>query len=598
MADKRLSFRFRFPWRNSPRSKEEPEPRPTPKTQNPAQSTTTVAPERPPFRPAGKTSVKGSPSQAQGPQKTDLPPSRAASESPKTQSPSRLSPSKNSHPTTQQSSPPSAASSQSQLLQEEAISQPQKPRRKIQIISETDSSAEDSTPRETTSHTRETSPKSIKVYASSDKSDSDTLIGDHKQLSESEAESKEHKEAEKVVQVPAVEEKTDDPGYTEPLQERVTQLPAAAKDSGNQAKDPLGDALQADQRKEKQEKVTELHAGATDPGNHTKDPLGVALQADQQHEKQERVAELHAAATDSGHHTKDQLGVASQADQQHEKQERVAELHTAATDSGNHTKDQLGAALQADQQQEKKENFDRKEMLATTSSDKKPIKTERSSSRVYIRKMVASTGERPPPNKEIREDVSKVDKLAIGQQMLDKPVGVVTLTGKNRGAVMLFSSEPEKREEPVHIRRGYKLNPDDNEATTDGEVSNEEEIFEDQIFEGDQQYINSNVQSINNSIVCSSSVTERNPGVAVFSSNPPESIDSNKESDSLQTHKAQVIQTPADKLTHESTVRRRCLGGLFMESSDSEPDNPAKPRRHGCRYICRKESKETEIGIV
>ncbi|PRQ27055.1 hypothetical protein RchiOBHm_Chr6g0301251 [Rosa chinensis] len=233
-------------------------------------------------------------------------------------------------------------------------------------------------------------------------------------------------------------------------------------------------------------------------------------------------------------------------------------------------------------------------MLATTSSDKKPIKTERSSSRVYIRKMVASTGERPPPNKEIRE----VDNLAIGQQMLDKPVGVVTLTGKNRGAVMLLSSEPEKREEPVHICHGYKLNPDDNEATTDGEVSNEEEIFEDQIFEGYQQYINSNVQSINNSIVCSSSVTERNPGVAVFSSNPPESIDSNKESDSLQTHKAQVIQTPADKLTHESTVRRRCLGGLFMESSDSEPDNPAKPRRHGCRYICRKESKETEIGVV
>ncbi|KAM5564914.1 hypothetical protein ABKV19_019119 [Rosa sericea] len=562
MADKRLSFRFRFPWRNSPRSKEEREPRPTPKTQNPAQSTTTVAPERPPFRSAGKTPVKGSPSQAQGPQKTDLPPSRAASESPKTQPPSRLSPSKNSHPTTQQSSPPSATSSQSQLLQAEAISQPQKPRRKIQIISETDSSAEDSTPRETTSHTHETSP--IKVFASSDKSDSDTLNGDHKQLSESEAESKEHKEAEKVVQVPAAEEKTNDPGYTEPLQERVTQLPAAAKDSGNQAKDPLGDALLADQRKEKQEKVTELHAGATDSGNHTKDPLGVALQADQQHEKQERVAELHAASTDSG----------------------------------NHTKDPPGVALQADQQQEKKENFDRKEMLATTSSDKKPIKTKRSSSRVSIRKMVASTGERPPPNKEIREDVSNVDKLAIGQQMLDKPVGVVTLTGKNRGAVMLLSSEPEKREESVHIRRGYKLNPDDNEATTDGEVSNEEEIFEDQIFEGDQQYINSNVQSINNSIVCSSSVTEGNPGVAVFSSNPPESIDSNKESDSLQTHKAQVIRTPADKLTHESTVRRRCLGGLFMESSDSEPDNPAKPRRHGCRYICGKESKETEIGIV
>lgn len=123
MADKRHSFRFRFPWSHSPRTKDEP------KTKNPAQSTSTVVPDdRPPFRPAGKAPVKDTPSQSQKPQKTEPPPSHAASESPKTQSPSRLSPSKKSHPTTQQSSPPSPAS-QSQPV-EEAISQPQKHRRK------------------------------------------------------------------------------------------------------------------------------------------------------------------------------------------------------------------------------------------------------------------------------------------------------------------------------------------------------------------------------------------------------------------------------------------------------------------------------------
>ncbi|XP_050366450.1 uncharacterized protein LOC126784942 [Argentina anserina] len=595
MADKRQSFRFRFPWSNSTRSKKESEPSPTPKTQSPAQSSTTLGPgERPPFRPAGKAPVKDSPSQAQGQQKTGHPPSPAASESPKsTESPSRLSPSKKSHPSTQQSSPPSPATFQSQPVQEEAISQPQNHRRKIDIIYETDSSSKDSTPRATTSQTRETSPRSIKIFASSDKSDSDTLNGDHKQLSESETESKRHEKAERVVHIPAVEEKTN--GYTEPLQERITQLHAAAKDSGNQAKDPLTVALHADQQHEKQEKATELHATPTESENHTNDPLGVALQANQQPEKQVFVTALHAVPRESGNHPKEPHGVALQAEQQHEKQ--------ASIDLGNHTKDSLGVALQADQRQEKNESFDRKVIQSTTSSGEKSMKTEKSSSRVSIQKMVASSGERAPPKKEIKEDVSKVDKLAIPHQMLDKPVGVVTLTGENRGAEMLLSSEPEKREEPVHIHRSYKLNPDDNEATTtDGEVSTTEEMFEDQMNEGDQQrgtYINSNVQSVNNSIVFNSSVTGRNPGVAIFPSNLPESIISHKDkSDLPQTHKSQVIQTPANRLAHESTVRRRCLRGLLLESSDSEPENPAKPRRHGCRYVCGKESKETDVGIV
>lgn len=489
MADKRQFFRFRFPWRKNPRPTEEPQPRPTTtaKTPNPAQSTTTVPVERSPFRSAGKARVKGSPSQAQAPQKNDpspASPSRAASESPKPQSPSRLSPSKTSQPTTQQTSLPSPASSQSQPPRE---SQP-----KIEIISETVSNAQDSSPRESTVQNHETSQKTVDIFASDDNSDSDTLGGDHKQLSESETDSKEHKEAEKVVQVPTVEEKTKD---QEPIQERVT------------------------------------------------------------------------------------------------------EVHAATTDSGNQAKDTLGVALQAEQQQQKQETYDKKEILAATDSDDTPNKT--ASSRMSIRKMVSSPEEQAPPNKEIREDASKVDKLAAtGQQMLEKPASVVTLTGENRGATML--SEPEKQEESVNVRCSYKLDPDDSAeaTTTDGEVSDREEIFKDEMSTERRVSINSNVQSINNSILFNSSVTERNPGVAVFSRKPSESIYSNGNSDSLQTHKAQIIQTPADKLTHESTVRRRCLRGLLMESSDSEPDNHEKPRRHGCRYICGKERRETDIGIV
>lgn len=471
MADKRQFFRLRFPWGKKPRPTEEPEPRPTTtaKTQNPAQSTTTVPVERSPFRSAGKAPVKGSPSQAQAPQKNDSPPaspSRAARESPKPQSPSRLSPSKSSQPTTQQTSPPSPASSQSQPLRE---SQP-----KIEIISESVSNAQDSSPIESAFQNHGTSPKAVDILASDDNSDSDTLGGDHKQLSESETDSREDKEAEKVVQVPTVEEKTKD---QEPIQERVTQVHAATTDSGNQAKDPVG------------------------------------------------------------------------------------------------------VALQAEQQQKKQETNDKKEIPAATESDDTPNKT--ASSRMSIRKMVSSPEEQAPPNKEIREDASKVDKLAAtGQQMLEKPASVVTLTGENRGATMLL--EPAKQEETAHIRCSYKVDPDDSAeaTTTDEEVSDREEVFKDEMSTEKRVSINSNVQSINNSILFNSYVTERNPGVAIFSRNPSESIYSNGNSDSLQTHKAQIIQTPADKLTHESTVRRRCLRGLLMESSDSEPDNHEKPRRH------------------
>lgn len=510
MADKSKPFRFRFSLRKrgSQRgSQVEPEARPVAKAQNPAQTTTNVPVGRPPFRSAGIAPVKPSRSKAQAPSRTEHPPPSPspsrANESRKPSgstteaqidvessppSPSRVasqpsqaasqvsSPQTQPQPTVPESSwlpsfsaqPPSPAS---QPEPKEAIPQPN-----AEIVtSETISNA----PREITVQTHPALAEA-ETIASSEKVDPDTIGGDQKQLPESETESKEDKEGKKVGQVLTKDEKTNDPGYGEPMQETVIQL--------------------------------------------------------------------HAAVTGSGEHTQGPVGVASQAEEQHEKQE----------------------------------TSDRTETFTTTSSSSKPIKTpkDRSTSRMSFQKIVSSTAEQAPPHKQIREDARKLHKQATGNQMLENLVSVITLTGENRGASMHSSSEPAKEEESVHIHRRYKSNPDDSlESTTDEEVNNKDRSFEDGTSQDDQQtsaYINSNVQSINNAIVFNSFVTEGNSGVeAVFPQNPAESIKSNGKSEPLETHNAQF------------TIRRRCLRGLFLEPSDSDPDNPEKPRRHGCRYSCR-----------
>ncbi|XP_021831912.1 uncharacterized protein KIAA0754 [Prunus avium] len=521
MADKSKPSRFRFPWRKrgSQRgSQVEPESRPVAKAQNPAQTTTNVPVERPPFRPAGIAPVKPSPSQAEAPSRTEHPP---PSPSPSRANESRkLSGSTTETQIQVESSPPSPSRVASQPSQ--AASQVSSPQTQPQpIVPETSwlpsfsaqppSPASQAEPKEAipqpnaeivTSETISNAPREITVQthpalaeaetiASPEKVDPDTIGVDQKQLPESETESKEDKRETKVVHVLTKEEKTNDPGYGEPMQEAVIQL--------------------------------------------------------------------HAAVTGSGEHTQGPVGVASQAEEQHEKQE----------------------------------TSERTETFATTSSSSKPIKTpkDRSTSRKSFQTIVSSTAEQAPPHKEIGEDACKLHKQATGNQMLENLVSVITLTGENRGASIHSSSEPAKEEESVHIRRSYKSNPDDSlESTTDEEVNNKDRSFEDGTSQDDQQtsaYINSNVQSINNAIVFNSFVTEGNPGVeAVFPQNPAES------------HNAQFTKTPSEKLTHESTVRRRCLRGLFLEPSDSDPDNPEKPRRHGCRYSCGGKRTDTEIGIL
>ncbi|KAL5704658.1 hypothetical protein ACHQM5_023050 [Ranunculus cassubicifolius] len=206
----------------------------------------------------------------------------------------------------------------------------------------------------------------------------------------------------------------------------------------------------------------------------------------------------------------------------------------------------------------------------------------------------AHTNVHPVPLKEIRDNISK-----FAQRISDHPenitdensVSVITLTGENTGATMKLGTESEQNESKIHIYRGYKLSQEDvSEATTDGENNPKRKSKTDTAAV--PIYINSNTQSINNSILLNSSLTEGNPGVHVaFNHYRNDPVKSNNRA---EARKADFNVTPSQKLTYEPTVKRRCLRGLMMELSDSDPENPDKPRRHGCRYDCKEKQKGRE----
>ena len=290
----------------------------------------------------------------------------------------------------------------------------------------------------------------------------------------------------------------------------------------------------------------------------------------------------------------------------------IAELVSSAT-AGLETqaKDLQSFVFQAKHKQHEKreETFERKETVVTTSSNAEQIKTSSSvhpkgrhtsiRSTTQRPSAISSGGQVPPFHEEVTKDISRfVQKLAGGHQMDENPVSIITLTGENRGATMHLSSELAKKEEAVHIHRGYKLNPDESiNDTTVIEGSSKDKVSKENF--PSCLHVNSNVQSINNSIVSDTSFTARNPGVhCALSLDQGDSIKSKGKPALLETHKAEFSVTPAEKHTYEPTVKRRCLRGLFMESSDSDPDNPEKPRRHGCRYSCGdQKNKDKDIGV-
>ncbi|XP_073139959.1 uncharacterized protein [Henckelia pumila] len=216
-------------------------------------------------------------------------------------------------------------------------------------------------------------------------------------------------------------------------------------------------------------------------------------------------------------------------------------------------------------------------------------------------------GENVPLHKEIRGNLSTfVNKMAIGDQkngVHDKPVSVITLAGENRGASMHLGPDSSRTEGPIHIHRSYKIEGNESPDTTtdleshskNAKIMDSPRILEDQPAEA---YVNNNAQSINNSLVFNCSISERNPGVhMVFANIPKEYIESGDKIKTTNVQKAEFSATTAEKVMHKPRIRRRCLQGLFLESSDSETEDTENPRRHGCRVGCKTRGDDDRIDV-
>ncbi|XP_022764380.1 muscle M-line assembly protein unc-89-like [Durio zibethinus] len=373
--------------------------------------------------------------------------------------------------------------------------------------------------------------------------------------------------------------------------------------------------------------VTSIQPPSPASQETTFQPFGVAVKPSEPSAQVKEVAPITVAATEApsaavkpkergkGKKVAEEQRKAATKGSIHEEieQRTITNLLAASTEAGTKTRELLGAAFETGKRhQENQEDIERKKTWTTSSTDEKQIKTvsskypkDRNTPNNSHQKHVTSNWEQAPLHKEIREDISKLfPKLATGQPKLptdEKVISVLTLAGENRGASFHLGSESTKKDGPVHIHRGYKINPDDSpDATTDEEGSSRGRKPNDSMTKENptpRACVNSNTQSINNSIVLESSVNERNPGVYVkFLHNLPESTKSSEKAEPIP--KAKLNIKPAEKLIYKPRVRRRCLRGLLAEPSDSDPDNPEKPQRHGCRYSCGQKNKEKETGAL
>ncbi|KAE9586160.1 hypothetical protein Lal_00010230 [Lupinus albus] len=285
--------------------------------------------------------------------------------------------------------------------------------------------------------------------------------------------------------------------------------------------------------------------------------------------------------------------------------------HTIASSSGTHAKESFTRMFRANKKHHgERETVERKVMFATSNPSEKDIKVvssadheTRNVSSISPEKPVSFNEEKAPLQKVIKDDISEfVYKLATfhpSHPTDNKEFSIITLAGDNRGATMDVDSESANKEEPIHIHRAYKTDPKEStEVTTDGEEnSNTKKNSHSSAnhVEVGKTYVNSNIQSINNSLMFHGSITERDPGVQVIL--PEKPADHIKYDDKLspQTHKTGFNISRVEKSNNQSMVRRRCLRGLFVEPSDSDPDSPDKPRRHGCKFICDKNEKVEDI---
>ncbi|XP_014504785.1 proteoglycan 4 [Vigna radiata var. radiata] len=285
-----------------------------------------------------------------------------------------------------------------------------------------------------------------------------------------------------------------------------------------------------------------------------------------------------------------------------------SEQRTIASASGTTTttkaKDSFGKAFRGNKKHHGvRETVERKLMFSTTNPIEKDTRVVNStdegtknvsSSSISPEKAVSSSGEKAPPlQKGIKDDITKfVHKLTSTvhptEHMDDKQFSVITLVGDNRGATMHLGSESAKKEDSIHIHRAYKSDPEEtNEVTSDGEENtNEEEEEEEDLG---MAYVNSNIQSINNSLMFHGSITERDPGVQItLPQKPTEPIRSHdKPKPGLETQRTQFNINRAEKSMYQPTVGRS-IRGPFLEPN-------AKRRRQSCKFSCDKDIEDIEI---
>ncbi|RDY04894.1 hypothetical protein CR513_11317, partial [Mucuna pruriens] len=272
---------------------------------------------------------------------------------------------------------------------------------------------------------------------------------------------------------------------------------------------------------------------------------------------------------------------------------------TTASASGTATtkaKDSFAKALHGDKKHHgARETVERKIMFATTNpigKDTRVVSSTHegtknvSSSSIPPEKTVPFSGEKAPPlQKGIKDDITKfVHKLTASvhptQPTDEKQFSVITLAGDNRGATMHLGSESAQKEGSIHIHRAYKSDPEEtNEAPTDGEENTNEEDEE----EVGMAYVNSNIQSINNSLMFHGSITERDPGVQVTLPQKPD----DKPKPGSETQRTRLNINRADKSIYRPTVGRS-IRGPFLEPND-------KPRSQGCKFSCDKDIEDVDI---
>ncbi|KAL9231595.1 hypothetical protein vseg_006802 [Gypsophila vaccaria] len=272
----------------------------------------------------------------------------------------------------------------------------------------------------------------------------------------------------------------------------------------------------------------------------------------------------------------------------HEELKNMSEIRDTDRDSKTKAEGHSDTLLNTLGQYPREETFDRKEILKTFGSNENNTKSEH----LGHEKGSSFKHKKAHLDKELKEDLPKVMHRQGTRQdkhgWNEKPLSIITLAGENTGATMHLNSEPAKRERPIHIHRGYKARPYESvDTVADGEEGSRSRKTANTIVEDETRktlYVNNNAQGINNSLVFKSSVTERNPGAhVVLSHDAAASAKSGKEVETCDTHKAEVRPAPSETLTYAPRIRRRCLRGLLLESSDSDPENSEKRQHHGCR---------------